>query len=103
MLVIIPDDNYMYIGQIIKDMKFERISYKEIKYKDMIFNKVGEGNQYIKKIEFGNLDEIEGNCEFEDYECEDYVISLGILTDNNVSANIFANILFKGDMEVNFT
>ena len=92
-LVIIPDDNLIYIGEIIKDMKYEKISEEQIKYNGDIFNKTGEGHQYIVNIEFGNEDEVEGRCTFEDYESENNIISLGILTDKNIRADVHADII----------
>lgn len=100
-LVIIPDDNFMYIGEVIKDMKYDVLSDDKIKYNNMIFNKTGSGHQYITKIEFGDTDEVEGKCIFEDYEAEDYIISLGILPDEgNIRADVFANIIDLEDIYI---
>ena len=53
------------------------------------------------KIEFGNEDEVEGKCIFEDYESENNIISLGILPDKeNLKADVYADILSKEDIEV---
>lgn len=100
-LVIIPDDELMYIGKVVEDMKYERISEDKIKYNDMIFSKMGEGNQFITSVEFGNKDEVEGKCIFEDYETENNIISLGILPDKeNDKADVYADILSIEDIEV---
>lgn len=100
-LVVIPDDKLIYIGEIVKDMKYERISENEIKYNNKIFTKTGEGNQFIKTIEFGNEEEVEGKCIFEDYEAENNIISLGILPDKeNAKADVYADILDLEDIEV---
>ena len=97
-LVIIPDDNYMYIGEVIKDMKYEILSEDRIKYDNAVFNKTGSGHQYITEIEFGNVEEVEGKCIFEDYEAGDYVISLGVLTDKgNKRADVFAIVVGLND------
>lgn len=99
-LVLIPEDDLIYIGNVIENMKYEKISEDKIKYNNVIFNKSGEGNQYITNIEFGNKDEIEGDCRFEDYETENNIISLGILTDKGIRADIYANILSIDDIIV---
>ena len=100
-LVIIPDDELIYIGRVIENMIYERISEDNIKYNDITFNKTGEGHQFIKKIEFGNEDEVEGKCIFEDYESENNIISLGILPDKeNARADVYADILNIEDIEV---
>lgn len=100
-LVIIPDDELIYIGRIIENMRYERMSEDTIKYNDKLFSKAGEGHQFITKIEFGNEDEVEGKCIFEDYEAENNIISLGILPDKeNVRADVYADILNIEDIEI---
>ena len=100
-LVIIPDDELIYMGKVIKDMKYKRISENEIKYNNMTFYKTGEGHQFITNIEFGNENEVEGKCTFEDYEAENNIISLGILTERrNIKADVYADILSMEDIEV---
>ena len=93
-LVIIPDDELIYIGEVIENMQYERISENEIRFENRIFHKTGDGNQFILNIEFGEKDQVEGKCNFEDYENENNIISLGILTDKeNKRADVFAEIL----------
>ena len=99
-LVIIPDDNLIYVGEIIKDMKYEKMSEDQIKYNGDIFNKTGEGHQYIVNIDFGNESEVEGQCTFEDYESQNNIISLGILTDKNIRADVYADIINMEDIKV---
>ena len=100
-LVIIPEDNYIYVGKVIEDMEYERISDDQIKYEGNIFNKTGDGHQYIINIEFGTEDEVEGRCIFEDYESEKNVISLGILTDkDDIRADVYADILSLDDIAI---
>lgn len=92
-LVLIPSDNLVYIGSIINNLKYERINENKITYNNQIYNKTGEGHQYIKRIDFGNETEIEGKCEFEDYESDNYIISLGVLSDYEIRADVYAEIL----------
>lgn len=99
-LVIIPEDNLIYIGKVIENMKYEKISNDKIKYKDIIFNKTGEGHQFILNIEFGDKDEVEGKCTFEDYESGNNIISLGVLTDKGIRADVYANIIQVEDIIV---
>lgn len=100
-LVIIPDDELIYIGRIIENMRYERMAEDSIKYNDTLFSKTGDGHQFITKIEFGNEDEVEGKCIFEDYEAENNIISLGILPDKeNVRADVYADILSIEDIKI---
>ncbi len=98
--MIIPEDNFMYIGQVIENMKYEKLSEDTIKYNHIIFTKTGEGHQFITNVEFGNKDEVEGKCIFEDYEAENNVISLGILTDENKRADVYADIIQIEDIQI---
>ncbi len=100
-LVIIPDEELIYIGEAFENLNYDRISENQIKYKDMIFTKTGDGHQIITNIEFGQEDEVEGKCTFEDYECENNIISLGILTDkDNKIADVFADILDLDEIKI---
>lgn len=100
-IVIIPDDELIYIGRVIENMRYERMSKDRIKYNDTLFSKTGEGHQFITKIEFGNEYEVEDKCIFEDYEAENNIISLGILPDKeNVRADVYADILNMEDIEI---
>lgn len=100
-LVVIPDDELIYIGRVIKNMEYERISEDKIRYNNEIFNKTGDGHQFIINIEFGNVEEVEGKCIFEDYESENNIISLGVLTDKeDIRADVYADILNIDEIEI---
>lgn len=100
-LVIIPDDELIYIGQVVENMKYERISEDKIKYQNQTYVKTGEGHQFITKIEFGDKDKVEGKCTFEDYESGNNVISLGVLTEkNNRRADVYSDIINIEDIEI---
>ncbi len=100
-LVVIPDDNMIYIGEVIPQLNYKKISDNEISYNDRVFNKVGDGHQFITKIEFKGNTEVEGSCIFEDYENGDKIISLGILTDkNDEKADVYAEIINIYDIKI---
>ena len=100
-LVIIPDDELIYVGCVIENMNYEILSDDSISYNNRVFNKTGSGHQFIIKIEIGNEEEVEGNCIFEDYESDSNIISLGILTDkNNIKADVYAEILKLDDIKI---
>ena len=101
-LVVIPDDELMYIGEVIENLNYERISEEQLKYNNKIFNKTGDGHQIIKNIEFGDQEEVEGKCVFEDFESDNNIISLGILTDKeNKKADVLADIIDMKDIKIN--
>lgn len=100
-LVIIPDDELIYIGKVMEQMEYEQISNDTIEYENQIYKKTGEGHQYITKIEFGDKDKVEGKCIFKDYESENNVISLGVLTEkNNRRADVYSEILNVEDIKI---
>lgn len=100
-LVLIPDDDLIYIGEVIDNMQYERISENDIRFENRIFHKTGDGNQFIVNIEFGDETQVEGKCTFEDYENENNIISLGILTEKeNTRADVFAEIIELNDIEI---
>ena len=100
-LVIIPDDELVYIGYVVEDMNYERISNDSIKYEDRIFTRTGDGHQFITRIEFGSENEVEGKCIFEDYESDNNIISLGILPEkDNLRADVYADIISLDDIKI---
>ena len=90
-LVIIPDDDLIYIGKEIENLKFRRPEESVLFYNENLFVKVGDGNQFIKNIEFGTG--IEEKCIFEDFVSQDQIISLGYLPDEERIADILADII----------
>lgn len=100
-LVVIPDDELIYIGEAFENLDYERISDEQIKYKNIMFTKTGDGHQVITNIEFGLEDEVEGKCTFEDYEAEENIISLGVLPDKgNKVADVFADIIDLDEIQI---
>lgn len=90
-LVIIPDDDLIYIGKEIENLKFRRPEESVLFYNENLFVKVGDGNQFIKNIEFGTG--IKEKCIFEDFVSQDQIISLGYLPDEERRADILADII----------
>lgn len=90
-LVIIPDDDLIYIGKEIENLKFRRPEESVLFYNENLFVKVGDGNQFIKNIEFGTG--IEEKCIFEDFVSQAQIISLGYLPDEERRADILADII----------
>ena len=90
-LVIIPDDDLIYIGKEIENLKFRRPEESVLFYNENLFVKVGDGNLFIKNIEFGTG--IEEKCIFEDFVSQDQIISLGYLPDEERRADILADII----------
>lgn len=98
-LVIIPNDDLIYLGEVIPNMQYRLLSDDELEYNHETYHRTGSGHQYIVEIEFGNPSGVEGKCEFEDFESDIHVISLGIL-EHNKRADILADILSIDDVKI---
>ena len=97
-LVIIPDDNLLYIGKEIENLEYRRPEESTLIYNGKVFVKTGDGNQFIKNIEFG--ENVEGKCIFEDFVGINQIISLGYLPDEYRRADILADILDINDIKI---
>jgi hypothetical protein len=60
---------------------------------------VGAGTQFVKEIIFGTEEEVERDCIFEDFQLNNEIISLGILTDKNVKADVYARVIDKNTIK----
>lgn len=100
-LVIIPDE-LVYLGKVIDNMQYEEIENGNIIYNGKEYISTGSDYQLVKKIEFGNKDNTEGECTYWDYENEETntIISLAVLTENNKRADILAEIIQIKDIKV---
>lgn len=101
-LLIIPDDNLICLGEVIENMKYEEIDENSIKFKNEIYKKVGSDYQLVKQIEFGNSTNTEGECEFIDYENinGNKTISLGVLKPSNERADVYADVIDIKDIKI---
>ncbi len=100
-LVIIPDE-LVYLGKVVEDMKYKELENGNIIYDGKEYVSAGTDYQLVKKIEFGNKDNTEGECTYWDYENEETnrIISLAILTENNERADILADIIDINDIKI---
>lgn len=99
-LVIIDEENYYY-GNSYKKLEYKKIDDNSIEYINNIYNKVSSGSQRIKRIIIGELNDIEKECDFEDYEFENKVISLGVLTnENNLIADVYMEKISKDKLVI---
>ena len=100
-LVIIPDE-LVYLGKVIENMQYKKTDDKKILYDRKEYISTGSDYQLVKRIEFGNKDNTEGECTYWDYENEETntIISLAILTDNNKRADILANVIDINNIKI---
>lgn len=79
-LVISDTDNYICIGDVIKDIIPETYDKESFVYNDMKYNKTTKDYQRVVNVEFGNSTNTEGDLWYIDYESEDgnNIISLTV-------------------------
>lgn len=99
-LVISPYDNFMYFGYVGDAMPCEFPSPETLEFEGNIYKKDADDYQIVKKFVFGNCLTMEGEVQFSDYSCEDKIISLGLITRTGQRADVYAEIVQIGDVEV---
>ena len=99
-LLIIPADNLTYLDKEIDSKKYKELSENEILYNNTVFKKIGEGHQFVTNIEFGDINQIEGECIYKNYEANGNNISLGILPEKgNIRADVYSHLINLNDIK----
>jgi hypothetical protein len=100
-LVVSPNDNYMYFGKDMGCVLEEYPTPDEFSYNGQSYNKIVMDYQIVNSIEFGNPAETEGEVEFIDYEGEDNnLISIGKIARNGNRADVVANVIDLTDITI---
>ena len=98
-ILVILDDEVSYLGEIVPNLNYVKNQDGTITYNNRVYKLVGKGNQKVIEKIFGADEMIEKDCLFTDYECDENVISLGILTDkNNEIADVVAKYISKSEI-----
>ncbi len=99
-LVLMPSDNIAYLGHNEgKIAAFDGFG-EAIKFSGREHKRVAHGYQIVLEIEFGSPLEVEGECEFWDYEAEDSLVGIAVLSRNKKRADILANYVDFSDIKV---
>ncbi len=102
-LVVIPTDEMIYIGEIVEPFEDKHNFSKEIKYKSNIFKKIASDYQVVKCVEFGNPQEVEGEVEWADYACDEMpeiYISCAFVPKINNRADIVGKIINLDNIKI---
>jgi hypothetical protein len=98
-LVISPDDNYMYFGKDMGCVWKEYPTPDKFSYNGQIYSKVVMDYQLVKFVEFGNPMNSEGEVEFIDYKGKNNsLVSIGKVMRNGKRADVVANIIDLTDI-----
>lgn len=70
-LVVIPADEFVYLGEIVSDFEKGKMFSKELEYNGKTFTQIASDYQVVKFVEFGDPREVEGEVLWADYTCDD--------------------------------
>ncbi len=97
-ILVILDDEVSYIGKIVENLNYKE-ELKYLVYEGNKYKFLGSGNQKVLEIIFGT--NVEEECFYKDYEFEDNIISLGILTTkDNEKADVLAKYIYNSEIKV---
>lgn len=99
-LVISPYDDFMYFGYVGDAMPCEFPSPETLEFEGNIYKKDADDYQIVKQFVFGNCLTMEGEVLFSDYSYDDKIISLGLVTRTGQRADVYAEVIEIGDIEV---
>ena len=99
-LVISPYDDYMYFGYVGEAMPCDFPSPETLEFKGDLYQKDADDYQIVKEFVFGDCLTMEGEVQFSDYSCGDKIISLGLVTRTGKRADVYAEVVEIGDIEV---
>ena len=95
-LVVIPTDNMIYLGKIVKEFENNQIFSDSIDYNNHTYFKIASDYQIVKCVEFGNPQDVEGEVLWADYLCEEVpetYISCAYVPKTNSRADIVGEII----------
>lgn len=102
-LVISPKDEYMYFGKDEGAVSSTFPTPTVLKYKRKKYRKLVDDYQIVKRVDFGDVLETEGEVEFIDYENEsdaNSILSVGLIVRTQKRADIVAEVIELNDITV---
>ena len=99
-LVISPYDSFMYFGYVGDAMPCGFPSPEKLEFNGVLYQKDADDYQIVKEFVFGDCMAMEGEVQFSDYSCEDKIISLGLVTRTGKRADVYAEVVEIGEVEV---
>lgn len=99
-LVIIPKEEIAYFGKNLGRIENFNSFNDVVEYNEKKYSLVNHDYQIVLKVEFGNILELEGEVEFWDYEIDNSVISVGIVSRDRKRADVLAEYIPLSDIKV---
>lgn len=99
-LVISPEDNIAYFGKNVGQISdFDSFS-EQIEYNQKKFTKVASDYQIMIDLSFGSPLDVEGEVAYWDYEYEDEIISIAVVSRTKKRADVIAKYIDLESIEV---
>lgn len=99
-LVVIPTDKIAYVGEIVEPFESEMQFSEKLIFDNAEFEKVASDYQLVKRVEFGNVNQVEGEVVWADYLSEakpEVYISCAYVQKTKKRADIVAKIIVVED------
>jgi hypothetical protein len=99
-LVLIPLDEVAYFGRNEGGVpEFDGFK-KVVHFRGKEFKQVNHDYQIVLRVEFGSPLDVEGEVEFWDYEADNLIISVAVVSRNKERADVIANYISFSDIEI---
>lgn len=99
-LVIVPADKIAYFGENVGELSEFNLFPQNVKFRDRQYTQVNSDYQIVLGIEFGSPLEVEGEVEFWDYEADDEIISIAVVSRNKTRADVVAKYISFNDINI---
>lgn len=99
-LVLVPSDKVAYFGKNEGRLVEFDLYPSEVEYKGKSYKQMNHDYQIATCIEFGSPLEVEGEVEFWDYEFENLIISVAVVSRDKKRADVVAQYIPYDDIEI---
>lgn len=99
-LVIIPTDKVAYLGK--NEGRLPEFDFypSKVEFNGKLYKQVNHDYQIATYIEFGAPLDVEGEVEFWDYEVENLIISVAVVSRDKKRADVVAKYISYDDIEI---
>ncbi|MGI5897830.1 MAG: hypothetical protein ACOX6Q_01570 [Candidatus Dojkabacteria bacterium] len=99
-LVLVPSDKIAYFGRNEGRIpEFDGFK-KTVLFRDKKFKQINHDYQVVLRVDLGSLLDVEGEVEFWDYEVDDLIVSIAIVSRNKERADVIAKYLSFSEIEI---
>lgn len=99
-LVLVPSEKVAYFGKNVGRLTEFDLYPSEVEYEGKSYKQMNHDYQIATCIEFGSPLEVEGEVEFWDYEVENLIISVAVVSRDKKRADVVAQYISYDDINV---